>query len=84
MPLVITAEPVPPAADSGGVVRVGNSRVSLDAGHRLPSGADGWRTRRGVSPPGLGDLDAVIGSFHRRQPEVDADLYDRQRRAAEV
>jgi uncharacterized protein (DUF433 family) len=82
MSIMIDANPVPLRADTDGVLRVGQTRVTLDtiiAAHR-----------RGDTPEAIveqypavsrSDVYAVIGFYLRRRDEVDAYLDQRRREA---
>lgn len=84
MSIMIDANPVPLRADSDGVLRVGQTRVTLDT----IVGA----YRRGGTPEtivkqypalSLTDVYAVIGFYLRRRDEVDA-YVERRRREADA
>jgi uncharacterized protein (DUF433 family) len=84
MSMVIDANPVPLRADADGVLRVGQTRVTLDtiiAAHR-----------RGDTPEAIvkqypavsqSDVYAIIGFYLRRRDEVEGYL-DRRRREADA
>jgi uncharacterized protein (DUF433 family) len=85
MQLVIESEPVPIAADAGGVYRIGGTRVTLDT--LIAAFHDGATPEEIVEQyPAIG-LDhayAVIGYYLRHQPEVDAYLSARSEASAHV
>jgi uncharacterized protein (DUF433 family) len=85
MPLVLTAEPLPLAADADGVVRVAKTRVTLDTvvaafhdGLTAEEIAEQYPSLR------LGEVYAVIGYYLCHQAEVDAYLEGRERDAGDV
>ena len=85
MSLLLTAEPMPLVTDADGVVRIGNTRVTLDtvvAAFREGLTAEGIVEQ--YPSLQLGEVYAVIGYYLRHQTEVDAYLQERQRHAAEV
>jgi uncharacterized protein (DUF433 family) len=85
MPLLVTADPVPLAADADGVVRVGSTRVTLDtvvAAFREGMTAEGIVEQ--YPSLQLADVYSVLGYVLRHREEVDAYLRERQRRADEV
>lgn len=85
MSLMVTPEPVPLAADRDGVMRVGNTRVTLDtvvAAFR--EGATAEEITQQYPSLQLADVYAVIGYYLRHQSEVDDYLQEQQRRAVEV
>jgi len=82
MTLSITAEPVPLETDVDGVVRVSNTRVTLDtiiaAFH---DGATAEEITQQYPALFLADVYAVIAYYLRRHAEVDAYLRKRQQQA---
>jgi uncharacterized protein (DUF433 family) len=85
MSLMVTPEPVPLAADRNGVMRVGDTRVTLDtvvAAFR--EGATAEEIVQQYPSLQLADVYAVIGYYLHHQPEVDYYLRQRQQQAAEV
>jgi uncharacterized protein (DUF433 family) len=85
MSLMVTPEPVPLAADRDGVMRVADTRVTLDtvvAAFR--EGATAEEITQQYPSLQLADVYAVIGYYLRHQKEVDDYLRQRQQQAAEV
>lgn len=85
MSTVLAAEPLPLTADTDGVVRVANTRVTLDTivaafqdGLTAEEIAEQYPSLR------LGEVYAVIGYYLCHQADVDAYLAARERRANEV
>lgn len=83
--LVTTVEPVPLATDADGVVRVGNTRVTLDTVVAA--------FREGMTPEGiveqyptlrLADVYSVIGYILSHADDVEAYLREREQAAAAV
>ena len=85
MSLMVTPEPVPLAADRDGVMRVGNTRVTLaTVVAAFREGATAEEIVQQYPSLRLADVYAVIGYYLRHQPEVDAHLKQRQHLASEV
>ncbi len=85
MSLVVPAEAIPLAPDADGVVRVGKTRVTLDTViSAFREGATAEEIVQQYPSLQLAGIYSVIGYYLRRQPDVDAYLRDRQRRAADV
>jgi uncharacterized protein (DUF433 family) len=85
MNLVIVDTPIPLKTDRDGVVRVGNTRVTLDT--VVASFKEGATAEEIVAQyPSLllGDVYAVIGYYLQRQAEVDAYLIQRQQLADQI
>lgn len=85
MSLVIVDIPVPLKTDIDGVVRVGNTRVTLDT--VIGAFKEGATAEEIVSQyPSLllADVYAVIGYYLQQQPEVETYLAQRQQIAREV
>lgn len=83
--MVLTSEPLPLAADASGVVRVANTRVTLDT--VVAAFRDGLTSEEIAEQyPSLrlGEVYAVIGYYLCHQADVDAYLAARERRANEV
>jgi uncharacterized protein (DUF433 family) len=79
MSLIISAEPVPLAADADGVVRVGGIRVTFDTVvAAFNEGATAEEIVQQYPSLHLADMYAVIGYYLRRRMEVPT--YLRQRR----
>ena len=85
MNLPIAAEPVPLRADSDGVVRVGNTRVTLETviGAFL-DGALAEEIAYQYPSLDLADVYAVIAYYLRRRSDVDAYLQQRHQQANTV
>jgi uncharacterized protein (DUF433 family) len=78
MVLSPTTEVIPLAVDAHGVMRVGNTRVTLDM--VLAAFADGATAEEIVqqySSLHLADVYSVIGYYLRHTPEIDAYLHQR-------
>ncbi len=85
MPIVLTADVVPLAADADGVVRVANTRVTLDTVvAAFHDGASAEEIVEQYPSLHLGEVYSVIGHYLRHQAEVDAYLETRAQPAAEV
>jgi uncharacterized protein (DUF433 family) len=85
MSLVIVDIPVPLKTDKDGVVRVGNTRVTLDT--VVGAFKEGATAEEMVSQyPSLllADVYAVIGYYLQRQAEVEAYLQRREQVAREI
>ena len=85
MSIAVAAEPVPLITDADGVVRVGGTRVTLDAlvaafrqGATAETIADQYPSLQ------LGDVYTVLGYYPRHQAEVNAYLDKRRQLAAQV
>src|SRR4051812_43852270 len=84
MALSIAAEPAPLAVDPDGVVRVGGTRVTLDAVvTAFQEGASAEEIALRYPALGLADVYGAIGYSLRRRSDVEAYL-DEQRRLAEA
>ena len=85
MALQVLAEPAPLQADSDGVIRVGNTRVTLativSAFHQ---GATAETIVQQYPSLSLAEVYAVIGYYLRHQDEVDAYLAEQQQEADEI
>src|SRR5919109_103381 len=85
MALVVTAQPIPLTTDSDGVVRVGNTRVTLDtivAAFR--EGATPETIAQQYPSLALADVYAVIGYYLNHRPEVHAYLQQREQDANRI
>jgi uncharacterized protein (DUF433 family) len=81
----IQADPIPLRADEGGVLRIGDSRVSLDTiVHEYENGADPEGIVNAYPTLRLADVYAVIAYYLSRQDEVKDYLRKRQAEAAEL
>lgn len=82
MSLVIVQTPIPLKTDVDGVVRVGNSRVTLDTViAAFTEGATAEEITAQYPTLSLADVYAVIGYYLQQQAEVEA--YLSQRRASQ-
>ncbi len=85
MALVVTDQPIPLTTDADGVVRVGNTRVTLDtviAAFR--EGATPETIAQQYPSLALADVYAVIGYYLNHRPEVHAYLQQREQVATHV
>lgn len=85
MSTILTTEPLPLTTDDDGVVRVANTRVTLDM--IVAAFHDGLTAEEIAEPyPALrlGEIHAVIGYYLCHQADVDAYLADREHRASQV
>ncbi|MEH1770639.1 MAG: DUF433 domain-containing protein [Nostoc sp.] len=83
--LTIASDPIPLSPDSDGVVRVSNTRVTLDT--VIAAFLEGVTAEEIVEQyPSLllADVYSVIGYYLRRKTEVDAYLKIRQERGIQV
>lgn len=82
MSIVIDANPVPLRTDSEGVLRVGQTRVTLDtiiAAHRRGDAPEAIAEQ--YPAVSLSEVYAVVGFYLRRTKEVDDYLAQRQQEA---
>ncbi len=85
MTISIATEPTPLKIDADGVVRVGNTRVTLDTVvAAFLEGETAEEIAQQYPSLYLADLYAVIGYYLRRQSEVEAYLQQRQKQAEKV
>jgi uncharacterized protein (DUF433 family) len=85
MELHVPPERVPIRTDTDGVIRVGGTRVTLDAVvAAFDAGATAEEIVQQSSPLTLADIYSVIAYYLRHQSEVRAYLAERQRQAAQV
>ncbi|MEL7141397.1 MAG: DUF433 domain-containing protein [Cyanobacteria bacterium J06643_4] len=85
MVLAITIEPVPIDTDAHGVVRVANTRVTLDTiVIAFLEGCTAEEIAGQYSSLALSDIYLVIGYYLGHQDEVDAYLAARQQQAIET
>ncbi len=83
--LTVATDPIPLSSDSDGVVRVSNTRVTLDTViTAFLEGATAEEIVEQYPSLELADVYSVIGYYLRRKTEVDAYLKIRQERAAQV
>ena len=85
MTLLISGEPVPLRTDEAGIVRVGNTRVSLESVvHGYKNGATAEQIAFDFSTLELADIHAVIAYYLRHSEEVERYLIEVQDQAGEV
>jgi len=85
MSLAIITEPLPLMTDADGVVRVGQTRVTLDTVvAAFQDGATAEEIVQQYPSLQLADVYVVIGYYLRKQAEVDAYLRQRQQQADEI
>jgi uncharacterized protein (DUF433 family) len=85
MQLVPTAEPIPLVTDASGVVRISNTRVTLDTViTAFLEGATAEEIMEQYTSLQLSDVYSVIGYYLRHQAEVDTYLVERQHLASLV
>lgn len=83
--MVLTADPLPLAADTDGVIRVAKTRVTLDTiVAAFQEGLTAEEIAEQYSSLRLGDVYAVIGYYLCHQADVNAYLAAREQRANEV
>jgi uncharacterized protein (DUF433 family) len=85
MSLIIVDTPIPLKTDLDGIVRVGNTRVTLDT--VIVAFKEGATAEEIVSQyPSLlpADVYAVIGYYLQQQPEVEAYMSQREQVADEI
>lgn len=81
----ITTEPIPLTTDQDGVVRVGNTRVTLDTlVAAFLEGVTAEEIAQRYPSLDLADIYAVIAYYLRHRPDVDAYLERRQKEAEGV
>lgn len=79
---VIADRPIPLAVDERGVIRVGGTRVTLDAlVAAFSAGATAEEIVQRYPSLDLGDVYAAIGFYLHRREEVDAYLRQQEERA---
>lgn len=85
MLFVPTAEPIPLVADANGVIRVSQTRITLDTVlTAFLEGGTAEEIREQYPSLQLSDIYFASGYYLRHQSEVDAYLMERQRLATEV
>ena len=85
MKLSIERETAPLTTDQDGVVRIGNSRLTLDTVvYAFNEGANAGEVLERYPSLQLADIYSVIGYYLRHRTEVDTYLKDREAFAAEV
>jgi len=83
--LLVTTETIPLQMDAGGVIRVGNTRVTLDTiVMGFMEGATAEEIVQQYPSVSLADVYYAIGYYLRRRPEVEAYLNRRRRQAERV
>lgn len=83
--IAITSEPIPLRVDTDGVVRVGNTRVTLDTiVLAFQEGLSAEEIVQQYPTLDLGDVYAVISYYLKRRSEVDSYLAERQSEAEEI
>ena len=83
--LLATTETIPLHTDADGVVRVGNTRVTLDTiVMGFLEGATAEEIAQQYPSVHLADVYSVIGYYLRRRTEVEAYLSRRQRQTEQV
>jgi uncharacterized protein (DUF433 family) len=85
MSLIVASEPVSLKTDDDGVVRVGNTRVTLDTVvYAFCDGATAEEIVQQYPSLRLADVYSVIGYYLKRQPESYSYLREGEQKAAEV
>src|SRR5215203_855304 len=85
MTLLIPAEPAPLTTDAHGVVRVGKTRVTLDAVIEVfLTGASAEEIVQQYPSLDLADVYSVLGFYLSHRAEVDTYLAERQQQAGAV
>lgn len=85
MSLVVTNQPIPLTTDTDGVVRVANTRITLDTLiAAFGEGATPETIAQQYPSLSLADVYAVIGYYLNHRPEVHAYLQQRNQAAAEI
>ncbi len=83
--MFITAQPIPLTRDSNGVMRVAETRVTLDiVVAAFQAGATPETIVQQYPSLALADVYAVIGYYLKHQPEVDVYLQQREAEAARI
>lgn len=85
MSLTVLSEPISLTTDADGVVRVGQTRVTLDTVvYAFCEGATAEEIVQQYPSLELADVYSVIGYYLKRQTEVDAYLQEREQKSAAV
>ena len=85
MTLLISDHPVPLRTAEGGVVRIGDSRISLDSVvYDYKNGATAEQIAFNFPTLDLADIHAVIAWYLRHREEVEQYLIDQQPEADET
>ena len=82
---LVTTETIPLKMDADGVVRVGNTRVTLDTiVMGFVEGATAEEIAQQYPSVSLADVYYTIGYYLRRRPEIEAYLSRRRQQAEQV
>ena len=85
MTILTTVETIPLESDTDGVIRVSNTRVTLDTiVHAFGDGATAEEIAQEYPSVPLADIYSVIGYYLRHTAEVEAYLQQRQEQAERV
>jgi uncharacterized protein (DUF433 family) len=85
MSLILTTDPIPLLIDADGVIRVGQTRVTLDTVvTAFLEGSSIEEIIEQYPALGLSDIYSVIGYYLRHKREVDNYILNRQRHAVEI
>ena len=85
MTLVVTVAPIPLTTDNDGVVRVGNTRVTLDTVIKtFQNGATAEEIAQSYPSLKLADIYAAISYYLNHPQEVETYLQQRQKQALQV
>ena len=85
MSLVVATDPVALTTDADGVVRVGNTRVTLDTVvYAFREGATAEEIVQQYPTLQLADVYTVLGYYLKRQVEVDSYLQGREQQSSQV
>jgi uncharacterized protein (DUF433 family) len=85
MTLVVTVAPIPLTTDNDGVVRVGNTRVTLDTViATFQNGATAEEIAQSYPSLKLADIYAAISYYLNHPQEVETYLQQRQKQALQV
>ncbi|MCA6527037.1 MAG: DUF433 domain-containing protein [Pseudanabaena sp.] len=85
MTLVVTAEPIPLTTDNDGVVRVGNTRVTLDTVIKtFQNGATAEDIAQSYPSLKLADIYATISYYLNHPQEIETYLQQRQKQAQQI
>jgi len=83
--MLTTVETIPLEADTDGVIRVSNTRVTLDTiVHAFGDGATAEEIAQQYPSVALADIYSVIGYYLRHTSEVDEYLQQRQEQADRI
>jgi len=85
MSLPVSAKPIPLAPDSDGVIRVSQTRVSLDSvAYAFNDGATAEEIVQQYPSLPLADVYAVIGYYLQNRDAVEAYLHERQQQRQQI